>query len=92
MQQLLAKACVCSRPGRIELLPALPAEWPQGEIRGILARGRITIDRLAWDRSAGKVHLAVTSGKPQTVALRLGGKSQELQLPEHQTVKLELKW
>lgn len=32
----------------IELLPALPAAWPQGEVRGLRARGGITIERLAW--------------------------------------------
>ncbi len=90
--QILNTMLVFSRPGRIDLLPALPAEWPQGEIRGILARGQITINRLAWDRSTGMVHLTLTSRKPQSIALRLGGKSQELKLPQDQTVKLDLKW
>jgi alpha-L-fucosidase 2 len=37
-----------SRPGRIELLPALPAAWAaEGRITGVGARGGFTVD-LAW--------------------------------------------
>ena len=83
---------VFSRPGRLDLLPALPAAWPKGEIRGILARRQITINRLAWDRPAGTVTLAVTSGTPQTIALRLGGKLQKLTLTKDKTAEVTLKW
>jgi alpha-L-fucosidase 2 len=37
----------------IELLPALPSAWPGGEVRGLRARGGVTVERLAWD--AGEV-------------------------------------
>jgi alpha-L-fucosidase 2 len=37
----------------IELLPALPSAWPEGEVRGLRARGGVTIERLAW--SGGEV-------------------------------------
>jgi alpha-L-fucosidase 2 len=32
----------------IELLPALPPQWTGGEVRGLRARGAVTLDRLAW--------------------------------------------
>ncbi|GAA2301461.1 glycoside hydrolase family 95 protein [Glycomyces scopariae] len=32
----------------IELLPALPGAWPEGEVRGLRARGGVTVERLAW--------------------------------------------
>jgi len=61
---------VFSRNGVLELLPALPSAWPKGAISGILARGRIRIDRLAWDTPSGSIDLQLTSGIAQTVILR----------------------
>jgi hypothetical protein len=69
--QIVNTMLAFSQPGRLDLLPALPAEWPQGEIRGILARGQVTINRLAWDKPAAKLTLELTSGKAQTVTLGL---------------------
>ncbi|SDE40752.1 glycosyl hydrolase family 95 catalytic domain-containing protein [Glycomyces harbinensis] len=52
----------------IELLPALPAAWPDGEVRGLRARGAVTVDRLAW--SGGKVvEVALTSAENTKVKI-----------------------
>jgi alpha-L-fucosidase 2 len=49
--------------GELHLLPALPREWPRGEIRGVRARGDVTVD-LAWSR--GKPAALTLQGRPNT--------------------------
>jgi alpha-L-fucosidase 2 len=62
---------VQSEPGRLHLLPALPAAWPSGSLRGVLARGGLTLD-FGW-RERQVVALSISSQRAQTLELRLGG-------------------
>lgn len=48
MPAVIIKMLAASEPGRLKLLPALPAAWPEGTIEGILCRGQIEIKRLHW--------------------------------------------
>jgi alpha-L-fucosidase 2 len=57
--------------GTLDLLPALPEAWPVGSIQGILARGQLHIEKLAWDRPAGQVTLSLNSGVSQMLTVRL---------------------
>lgn len=57
--------------GVLDILPALPVEWSTGSISGVLVRGQIRIDRLAWDKPSGKIDLTLTSGRKQDITLRL---------------------
>jgi hypothetical protein len=58
-----------SRPGVIELLPALPESLVKGSIDGMLARTFARIDKLAWDMNSRTVDLTVTSFREQDVTL-----------------------
>ena len=58
-----------SRPGVIEVLPALPPSLVKGSISGMLARTFARIDKLAWDMDARTVDLKVTSLRKQDVTL-----------------------
>jgi hypothetical protein len=58
-----------SRPGVIEVLPALPRSLVKGSINGMLLRTFARLDKLAWDMEARTVDLTVTSLRKQDVAL-----------------------
>ncbi|MBO9151115.1 glycoside hydrolase N-terminal domain-containing protein [Chitinophaga sp. GCM10012297] len=54
----IAEALLQSHGDYVELLPAVPAEWTSGEIKGLCARGGFVLD-IAWENgtlSAVKVH------------------------------------
>ncbi|HEX7618903.1 MAG TPA: lectin, partial [Verrucomicrobiae bacterium] len=58
-----------SRPGVIEVLPALPPTLVKGSMNGMLLRTFARLDKLAWDMEARTVDLEITSVKKQDVTL-----------------------
>jgi hypothetical protein len=69
MPAVIIKMLVASEPGKVQLLPALPEAWPTGRIEGVLCRGEIEIESLAWDGK--QVAVTLTSAKSQEVILEL---------------------
>ena len=66
---IMMEMLLYSRPGVIEVLPALPPDIVKGSISGMLARTFARIDRLAWDLSTKTVDLKVTSFRNQDITL-----------------------
>ncbi|OAH14613.1 glycosyl hydrolase family 95 catalytic domain-containing protein [Streptomyces jeddahensis] len=66
---VLAEALLYSRPGVLELLPALPEQWGKGTITGIRGRGGIRVHSLDWDLSGHTATVTVTSDTTQEVTL-----------------------
>lgn len=58
-----------SRPGVIEVLPALPPTLLKGSINGMLLRTFAKLDKLVWNMDDRTVDLTVTSLKKQDVTL-----------------------
>jgi hypothetical protein len=58
-----------SRPGIIEVLPALPPTLAKGAINGMLLRTFARLNKLSWNMDARTVDLTVTSVRDQDVTL-----------------------
>ncbi len=66
---IMMEMLLYSRPGVIEVLPALPHTLMKGEINGMLARTFARVNKLAWDMEKRTVDLTVTSFRKQDVTL-----------------------
>src|SRR5687767_9686948 len=74
----IAEMLLQSHAGEIHLLPALPSAWPTGRVRGLRARGAVTVN-IDW--KAGALEQAtLTAKQARTVRVRIGPKVTEHRL------------
>ncbi|MEV4827821.1 glycosyl hydrolase family 95 catalytic domain-containing protein [Micromonospora sp. CA-248260] len=66
---VLAEALLYTRPGVLELLPALPDQLPRGTITGVRGRNRILVEKLTWDISARTATVTLNSAVAQEISL-----------------------
>lgn len=74
----MSEMLVQSHAGKIELLPALPAAWKTGAVKGIRARGDITIDMVWADGKVTNFALKTSSPKPQPVVVVVNGETKKV--------------
>jgi len=73
MPAVLMEMLVYSEPGVVEVLPALPQEkFRRGTIRGVLARGGVTVEELHWNMTLREIRVTLRSRQAQVVTLRSG--------------------
>jgi alpha-L-fucosidase 2 len=78
---------VFSRCDRLDLLPALPAAWPGGSIRGLPTRCGCVVD-VAW--SEGRLVSATLRAQRDTsLTVRYGERSATIRLGKGGTIQLD---
>ena len=89
----IAEMLLQSHTGEIVLLPALPASWSSGSVRGLRARGGATVD-FRWSQSrvvAVTVSAAATgrAGGTRHFRLRHGDVTASIEVSPHEAVSLD---
>jgi hypothetical protein len=66
---VLSEALIHTRPGIVELLPAVPDQLANGTITGVRGRNRVRIDSLSWDLPDRTATVTLTSATTQAITL-----------------------
>ncbi len=82
----MAEMIVQSRPGEIELLPALPDAWPSGWLKGVRTRGGLSLD-VSW-RDGALDHAVLRGEAGARTKLRCGDLAEEVVLPASGVLRL----
>ncbi|HZD75826.1 MAG TPA: glycoside hydrolase family 95 protein [Acidobacteriaceae bacterium] len=82
----IAEMLLQSQAGYIEVLPALPAAWPNGSVRGLCARGGFVVD-IEW-RAGKLISATVRSRHGGSTPVRYAGHITTLHLGAGESLRL----
>ena len=83
----IAEMLIQSHAGYVELLPALPKEWENGRVKGLMARGGFQVD-MAW-QDGELTELQILSKLGNVLELRFESSEASLVTYENQVITLE---
>ncbi|UII24609.1 glycoside hydrolase N-terminal domain-containing protein [Fulvivirga maritima] len=66
---VIIEMLVYAEQGKISLLPALPEEWPEGELSGVLLRGQVELKKMSWNSKMLEVELFSSVGQEVIIEL-----------------------
>jgi alpha-L-fucosidase 2 len=90
----VAEMLVQSHRGVIDLLPAVPPDWPAGRVTGLVARPGISVD-LSWETRAGRVvpaSIGLRARRPSgrtTVTVAFGARRTTVDLSAGNRVEID---
>jgi len=82
----ICEMLIQSHTDEIELLPAIPRAWENGQVKGLMARGNIQVD-LQWQNNKLS-QITLLSKWPNECKIRYQNKSTTVSLPPGTPVKL----
>jgi len=83
----IAEMLVQSHTGDIVVLPALPTSWPSGSVKGLRARGGVTVS-LDW-RAVALTQLTVVCDHTASLSLRYGPAARRIDVEAHVPLTLD---
>ena len=78
-----------SHNGVVELLPALPAAWSDGEVSGLRARGGFEVSIRWQDGKVVEATVSKTCGKQSLVTIKYNGRLQTFTLDKGEKITIK---